>query len=39
MFEVNAIYFILLAEGFVLLLIILLLWVLITLVSSAVARP
>jgi len=32
-FEVNAIYFILLAEGFVLLLIILLLWVLITLVS------
>ena len=33
MFEVNAIYFILLAEGFVLLLIILLIWVLITLVS------
>lgn len=33
MFEVNPIYFILLAEGFVLLLIILLIWVLITLVS------
>jgi hypothetical protein len=32
-FEVNPIYFILLAEGFVLLLIILLIWVLITLVS------
>jgi hypothetical protein len=31
--EVNAIYFILLAEGFVLLLILLLLWVLITLIS------